>query len=228
MDGPGTRLSSSNRTGSRVLYRWATVAAARVASTCIRWQSGKLQKPPTPPQRPPTTVRPTTCRATSTWPSKPSRPPGCRPRRPARWPLRRPADGAAAEAVVRGGARDGKLARRPRTTAASCCTRPRSATRRNRHRLPADGDGVGASTTAGVAPRAFLDADDGGDGPVAVAAVDVVAGAAAAVADDGGGDDVGGNRRRPPRADDRTPSTNQPRWPVVVRPRIRHRCTAPA
>lgn len=130
-------------------------------------------------------------------------------------------------AAARGGARDGMLAHRLRTTAASCCTRLPSAKRRNRHRPPADGDGVGASTTAAaVAPWAFPDADDGGDGPVvaAAAAVDV---AAAAVADDGGGD-VDDNRRRPPRADGRMPSTNRPRWPVVVLPRTRHRCTAPA
>lgn len=132
---------------------------------------------------------------------------------------------AAVVAVARGGALDGTLARRPRTRAASCCTRPPSATRRNHHRPPVDGDGVGASKTAAAeAPWAFPDADDGGDGPV-VAAVDVAA--AAAVADDGGGD-VDGNRRRPPRADGRMPSTNRPRWPVGVLPRTRHRCTATA
>jgi len=75
----------------------------------------------------------------------------------------------------------------------------------------------------------LLDADDEGDGPVAAVDVVVVAAVAVAavVADDGDGG-ADGNRRRSPRADGRKPSTNRPRWPVGVRPGIRHRYTAPA
>lgn len=161
-------------------------------------------------------VRPTTYRATSTWPLKRSRSSDCRPRPLARWPRRRPADGAA---VARDDARGDTPARRPRTTAVFCCTLPPSATRRNRHRPRVDGDGGGASMTAvaaAEAPQVFRDADDGGDGPVAD--VDV-----AAVVVDGDGGDADGNLRRRLQADDHTPSTNQPRRPVEVQMGIRHR-----
>lgn len=109
------------------------------------------------------------------------------------------------------GANDDMTPRRPRTTVVSCCTRSCAKPSNRRHWCPSvDGDGDGATAAATKPPRAFR-ADGADDGPVVVDAV----------AEDGDdGDD--GNRR--PRADDRTPSTIQLRWPVAVR----RRCTGQA